>query len=185
MKSTVKKLVIIVGLVASVVPVFAQDPNFSLKNKTKQAIYVTVTPYHHTVNMPMINGKIHNPKTGFSNFQYDFVQPIVLNADRALMLDLPGDQMYNLNIVYDPALNEYMYTAFDIIPATNNSGTFYVKFETKKGELVLLPQEGRFGKTTEGYSLKKNVRLSKAQKQLGSTMTQKPPFDSNKALDFE
>jgi hypothetical protein len=147
-------------------------------------IYVTVTPYHRVENMGSVKGKIHSAKSRIGNFQYDFVTPVELNADRSLMLELPENQMYNLNIVYDPAIDKYMYAEFDIINSLD-SATYYVKFEKKKGEFVVLPQEGRFGKTTEGYSLKNNVKLSKDAKQLGREIAQKAPFYDKKPINFE
>ncbi|HEV2917533.1 MAG TPA: J domain-containing protein, partial [Candidatus Babeliales bacterium] len=87
-------------------------------------------------------------------------------ADNALSDDTNVSDISVLNIYYCPQKNcgnnkDQLQVTFDQVEPDT---TLYVKFDIKNGKGVLEPQKGDWsGKSTEGYSLRKNIKVIKQQ----------------------
>jgi hypothetical protein len=124
-------------------------PKVHIKNKSKETIQVQIN-----------NGPLKN-----------------IAADNALSDDTNVSDISVLNIYYCPQKNcgnnkDQLQVTFDQVEPDT---TLYVKFDIKNGKGVLEPQKGDwFGKSTEGYSLSKNIKASEIRQQIVKSLGSRP-----------
>jgi hypothetical protein len=155
-----------IALALCAVPALAKNPNFSLKNKTGRFVWVRVQPQDFTqkdrATAPhyKLNDITDDKSTPRGQGSYVLGQPVTINENRSFALELEDSKegrSYVLDIVYktDSAKMRTLHASFDL----KDGSTFYVKaYRKQNGDFDLAPQEGRFFKTTEGYSLSKNIQ---------------------------
>lgn len=174
-----KKLMIGAGLVLSMVPVLAKDPNFNIKNKTRGNITIRVAPQslsESSMSSNKVPYKLNNTDKNklVKKGMYTMGTPVSLKPDRSFSLELEAQAgiagtWYNLDVTYIDKNYEpqTLHTGVELKP----DGVFYIKTSNKDSVLTLAPQEGIFGKKIlgkeEGVFGEKILR--KAAKTFGKT----------------
>lgn len=145
----------------------AKNPNFNIKNKTPDNITIKVTPQSFRKSLMSIHYvpyKLYNTDKNkpIKTASYALGTPVRLQKDRSFSLGLEVEDdmagtIYDLDVTYTDKNHEpqTLHTAIELKP----DGVFYIKAFNKGSVFTLAPQEGRLGKTTEGYSLKNNVKV--------------------------
>ena len=144
----------------------AKNPNFNIKNKTSGNITIKVAPQVFSESLMSINYvgyKLNNTDKNklIQTGSYALGTPVRIQKDRSFSLGLGtegGEEgtWYDFDVTYSDKNHEpqTLHTAIELKP----NGVFYIKAFNKGSVFTLAPQEGRLGKTTEGYSLKNNVK---------------------------
>jgi hypothetical protein len=128
-------------------------PNFHLKNNAKESIQVQIN-----------DGTLTTIAAGSDIKNNINIQDISV-----------------LNIYYCPTSTYCKTNKPDLLQVTFGSvqkdTTLYVKFDVKKGKGVLEPQKGDwFGKSTEGYSLSKNITAKNIIQEVKKTTSAEQTF---------
>jgi hypothetical protein len=113
---------------------------------------------------------------------YALGTPVRLQKDRSFSLGLEVEDdmagtIYDLDVTYiDQNYGpQTVHTEINLKP----HDVFYIRASKEKGVVTLAPQEGRLGKTTEGYNLKNNVKVINQKK------TADTPFKVDDIIDLE
>jgi hypothetical protein len=182
MEKNMKYTILIGSLIVTCANVIiAEVPNFSLKNKSGQSIVIELTRSAFTqIESPKVKcvlRDIENEKKGeTTEMLSDYCQIgadnlYKLQNDRSIAFFLPEakmpETMYNLNIWYD--LDKKSVYSFEL----KQGQTFYAKISTK-GSLEAQAGTGLVNKkTTEGFSLKNNIKIPKPTTVFGKSYTSK------------
>lgn len=166
MKKLLCSIAITIGVSAG--HLAAEDPNFSLKNKSGQSIVIEITNSALKKESPKAKCVLRNIEQEKEGKKEEMMSDYCqigkgniyrLQDDRSIAFVLPEakmpESMYNLNIWYE--MDEKSSYPFEL----EQGQTFYAKV-SKKGNLEAQQGSGFLNKkTTEGFSLKNNIKIPK------------------------